>query len=140
MNDIVTLISWGLIIIFALLQFFLALRPVFIWGLVMPALFGFLWLYFGSGPGVIPILDLPLNQTAMDFYAYAGQLGLLVGMAIFCCCRLGLLAKRRAKRKKREQRLAAKQERELRARMMAESYPDYAAGQAESPGRHSANH
>jgi len=139
MSDIVTLISWGLIIVFALLQFFLALRPFFLWGLVMPALFGFLWFYFGSGAGVIPVLDLPLNQTAMDFYAYVGQLGLVAGMAIFCCCRLGLLATKRARRKKRERRLAAKKEREIRARMTADAQARYTAGQPEPPGQQSAN-
>ncbi len=133
MYDIVTLVSWGLIILVVLLQFFLALRPFFLWGLIPPLLFAGLWLYFGNGSGNIPILDLPLNQTAMDFYSQVGQLGLLISLIIFVFCRLLLLARERARKKRREQRLAAKRERELRAKIMSGLQDGYAEHTGEFP-------
>lgn len=119
MEELIALGSWLLVVIFVLLQIFLSLRPFFVWGLITPLIFGFVWFYFGAGSGVIPIVDLELNQAAMDFYVQIGRLGVLVGLAILVLCRLALLARRSYLRKRREQRLALKREREQRAREAA---------------------
>ena len=114
-EEMVELAQYALIIVFALIQLFLALRPSFIWGLFIPLIFGFMWYYFGTGQEFIPYITEFFNESASEFFIMVGTWGLFASASIYIICRLAMLAKKAYKNRKKRQRIEAKHQRQVQA-------------------------
>lgn len=125
MEHILSLAVYGLIILFVLVQWFLSLRPFFLWGLLMPLLFGLLWYAVTARPDFLPFAAISFNEGALALYARVGRLGLLFSLALFALCRAAMLLKKGVRSRARQRRVEEKRQRQLReAATMAAGEPE----------------
>lgn len=101
--------TYAVIAIFLLLQWFMSVRPWFIWGLILPLLFGAAWFCVVAQP--LFFADMGFTPESVETMSHYCKLGIIASLALFAVCRIFRLLRRRHKEKKREQRLEEKQER-----------------------------
>lgn len=114
MEQLIVFGVYALIGLFVLVQLFLALRPGFIWGLLMPLMFALFWLAMVMQPAFLPF-EFNLNATAIGLYDRIGLLGALFSLLIFALCRLGKLLRRKSRERRRLARVEEKQRRRQQA-------------------------
>lgn len=132
-NSYIQIGAYAVIAVFLLLQWFMSVRPWFIWGLVLPGLFAAAWYCVAKQPLFFD--ELGFTPAAVELMSYYCKLGIIVSLALFAVCRVFRLLRRRHKKKKREQRLEEKRQRQLEeylsATQMAQGEPAGVAGAAE---------
>lgn len=99
-NQLITIAVYVLIALFLLVQLFLALRPGFVWGLLMPLMFGLFWIVVVLQPDFLPF-QLGLNEDTVSAFNLIGLLGALFSLMIYALCRAGMHLKRKSREKKR---------------------------------------
>ncbi|MBR5429845.1 MAG: hypothetical protein IK116_04880 [Firmicutes bacterium] len=102
--------TYVVIAVFLLLQLFMSLRPWFIWGLVLPLLFGAAWYCVAKQP--LFISELGFTPDAVEIMSHYCKLGIIASLGVLVVCRLLRFLRKRIKAKKREQRLEAKRQRQ----------------------------
>jgi hypothetical protein len=117
-DQLIYLGFYALLAVLALVQLFLALRPGFVWGLLMPVLFAAFWVVVVKQPRFIP-LPLELNPAAIELYNYFALLCLGASLGLYIICRLGKLLRSRYRDKQRQARLEAKQLRQQQESALA---------------------
>lgn len=117
----VTLITIGVVVIFALIQWFLAVRPWFIWGLVLPLMFGLIWYLLASPPSFLPF-DAIFDEAAIAYFIQVSRLGLLASAAVFVLCRIVMLLRKSSKNRQRDRRMEEKRLRQAQFSSLKASY------------------
>ncbi len=136
-TDIDQLVTWAtylVVALFVLVQWFLSLRPWFIWGLVMPLMFGGLWLVVLNPPEFLPSELGDILLLGSEAYILIAKAGIIVSLAIFLICRLVMLIRAQNKARRRRRRAEEKRQRQMReAAVLANSEPYNVAPQPKSP-------
>jgi len=97
-------------LIYILIQWYLSLRPSFIWGLVLPA--GFCALLFMSVLNKLPeIMGITYNDIAREIYTTFALAGIVVCALIYIPCRFMVKRRNAENRKLYEAYLAARERR-----------------------------
>ena len=103
--------AYAVIAVFLLLQWFLSVRPWFIWGLVLPIMFAAAWYCVVKQPLFFD--ELGFTPDSVEMMSHFCKLGVLASLAVFMVCRIFRLIRRMHKKRQREQRLEAKRKRQL---------------------------
>ena len=103
--------TYAVIAVFLLLQLFMSTRPWFIWGLVLPLLFGAAWFCVVKQPLFFDELGFTSDSVEM-MSGYCKQ-GVIGALALFVLCRIVRFIVKRHKKKKRAQRLEEKRQRQV---------------------------
>lgn len=129
MEHFISLAVYGIILLFVIIQWFLSLRPFFLWGLLMPLLFAGLWYVAVMRPENALLALLPFTDSTYTLYAEIGRLGVLFSLAIYALSRAAMLLKKSMRKRARQRRLEEKRQRQLReAAAMAASEPENMRG------------
>ena len=103
--------AYVVIAIFLLLQWFLSVRPLFIWGLVLPIMFTVAWYCVVKQPLFFD--ELGFTADSVEMMRHYCKLGVLASLAVFVVCRVFRLIRKMHKKRLREERLEAKRKRQL---------------------------
>ena len=103
--------AYVVIAVFLLLQWFMSVRPWFIWGLVLPLLFAAAWYCVVKQPLFFD--ELGFTQESVELMSRYCRLGVIASLAVFAVCRIFRFGRKLYKKKQREQRLEAKRQRQL---------------------------
>ncbi|MBR2783758.1 MAG: hypothetical protein IKD93_06165 [Firmicutes bacterium] len=98
--------AYVVIAVFLLLQWFMSVRPWFIWGLILPLLFAATWYCVVKQPLFFD--ELGFTKDAVDMMSHYCKLGIGVSLALFAVCRVFRVLRKRYKERKRDERLEAK--------------------------------
>ena len=136
-ENYIRIAAYGVIALFFLLQWFMSVRPWFIWGLILPLLFGGAWYCVAAQP--LFFADLGFTPDAVEVMSYYCKLGIIASLALFLICRFLRFLRRRHKAKKREQRLEEKRQRQAEealsaTQMLNQEMLAAAAAQAQAAG------
>ena len=89
----VKLFTYGVVAVFLLLQWFMSVRPWFIWGLILPLLFGAAWYCVVKQPLFFD--ELGFTPDAVEMMSHYCKIGVIASLAVFAVCRLFRLLRRR---------------------------------------------
>lgn len=103
--------AYAVIAVFLLLQWFMSVRPWFIWGLVLPIMFTAAWYCVVKQPLFFD--ELGFTSESVEMMSRYCRLGVLASLAVFIVCRIFRLIRKLHKKRLREQRLEAKRQRQL---------------------------
>ena len=130
MEQYFTLAVYGLILLFLLVQWFLSVRPWFIWGLLMPLLFGAIWYVVQNPPDILPIADF-FGAEAVDLFSEICRLGLLLSLVVYVLCRATMLLKKAIRARRKQRRV---EERRLRQEQQSSLRESYGVTESALPG------
>ena len=121
-DQLITIAVYVLIALFLLVQLFLALRPGFIWGLLMPLMFTVFWVVIVLQPDFVPF-QFGLEADTLHTFNLIGLLGALFSLMLYALCRAGMHINRKRREKRRLARVEKAQRQQAVAATPAESEP-----------------